>query len=211
MGATQFPVFTVGHSNHSPQAFIALLRQHGIDEVVDVRSTPYSRYAPHFSHESIGRMLEKAGIGYSFMGGELGGRPADSSCYDPDGRVRYDLVADTEPYEDGLRRIIFNADNRRLALVCTEKDPLDCHRALLVADTLARREVDVNHILADGGLESHDAAMDRLMGMLKLPINGDMFRARAEVISEALDRQARKIAYVGPKMTDGGDPWGETR
>ena len=87
MGATQHPVFTIGHSNHPPEAFLVLLQEHGVDEVVDVRSSPSSRYTAHFNYDVLDRALEKAGIGYVFMGGELGGRPADRSCYDSDGRV----------------------------------------------------------------------------------------------------------------------------
>ena len=115
------------------------------------------------------------GIGYVFLGGELGGRPADRSCYDADGRVRYDRLADTDLFDDGIRRIIRSADERRIALMCTEKEPLECHRTLLVARTLTERGVPVAHILDDGRLENHAATMDRLLDKFKLPHNGDLF------------------------------------
>ena len=200
MAITQFPVFTVGHSNHSPEEFIKLLRRHNVEEVADVRSSPYSRYTPHFNHESLNGILENVGIGYTFMGEELGGRPTDRSCYDADGRVRYDRVADTNPFDDGIRRIIRGADERRIALMCTEKEPLECHRTLLIAKTLTKRGVAVAHILADGNLENHEATMDRLMGILKLPHNGDMFRSRSDVIADALNLQAQKVAYVAERL-----------
>lgn len=205
MNVTQRPVFTVGHSNHSPEAFIKLLLRHNVDHVVDVRSTPYSRYAPHFNHESLNGILENVGIGYTFLGETLGGRPTDHSCYDANGRVLYNRVADTDPFDDGIRRIIRSADERRLALMCTEKEPLECHRTLLIARTLTERGVAVAHILADGSLENHDTTMDRLMDMLKLPHNGDMFRSRADVIADALANQAQKVAYVGEKPPAYGD------
>lgn len=205
MVITQFPVFTVGHSNHSPEAFLRLLLRHNVDQVVDVRSTPYSRYAPHFNHESLNGILENVGMGYTFMGEGLGGRPTDRLCYDADGRVRYDRVADTDPFDDGIRCIIRGADERRLALMCTEKEPLECHRTLLIARTLTERGVAVAHILADGSLENHDTTMDRLMDMLNLPHNGDMFRSRANVIADALDNQAQKVAYVSEKPPAYGD------
>ena len=205
MVITQFPVFTVGHSNHSPEAFLRLLLRHNVDQVVDVRSTPYSRYTPHFNHESLNGILENVGIGYTFLGEGLGGRPTDRLCYDANGRVLYNRIADTDPFDDGIRRIIRGADERRLALMCTEKEPLECHRTLLIARTLAERGVAVAHILADGSLENHDTTMDRLMDMLNLPHNGDMFRSRADVIADALANQAQKVAYVGEKPPAYGD------
>ena len=153
MSITQYPVFTVGHSNHPPAAFITLLVRHGIDEIADVRSAPYSRYTPHFNHDALQTLLDDVGIGYAFLGGELGGRPSDRSCYDAAGRVRYDKVAETDAFDDGIRRIIHNADDRRIALLCSEKEPLECHRTLLSARNLAERGVAIEHILADGALE----------------------------------------------------------
>jgi uncharacterized protein (DUF488 family) len=187
-----------------------LLVRHGIEEVVDVRSAPYSRYAPQFNHINLEKKLETVGLSYTFLGDELGGRPADRSCYSDNGRVLYDRVAGTDLFGDGVRRIIYAADERRVALMCTEKEPLECHRALLVARTLAEREVAVEHILADGRLESHASAMDRLIGILRLPPNGDMFRSRADVIADAVTRQARKVAYVGEQNPVGDDYWEHT-
>ena len=178
-----------------------MLRQHGIDEVVDIRSSPYSRYASHFNHDSLAGSLEAGGVGvdYLFLGGELGGRPADRSCYDADGRVLYDRLADTDLFDDGIRRVLYRAAERQVALMCTENDPLVCHRGLLISRELDGRGVDVEHILADGSLESHSASMDRLMDIFKLPHHGDLFRSRDEVIADALDRQAKKVAYTGEK------------
>ena len=207
MSATQYRILTVGHSNHKADVFLQLLVRHGVDEVVDVRSAPYSRYASQFNHDALRDTLEDVGIGYAYLGGELGGRPADRSCYDPDGRVRYDRVADTEQFDDGIRSVIRAADERHVALLCTEKEPLECHRTLLVARALAERGVAVQHILADGALESHGEAMTRLVEAHKLPPEGDMFRTREDVILEALERQARKFAYVGEKPPAGRDEW----
>ena len=202
MNAPQHPVLTMGHSNHSPEAFTDLLLRHGVEEVFDVRSAPYSRYTPQFNQRALVGLLEgagAAGIEYTFLGAELGGRPADRSCYDADGRVLYERLANTDLFDDGIRRIVRAADERRAALMCSEKEPLDCHRALLIAGVLIERGAAVEHVLADGGMEAHDETMDRLLDSLKLPRQGDMFRSRDDVIAEALLRQAQKVAFVGDK------------
>ena len=210
MSLTQHPILTVGHSNHPPETFINLLLRHGVDEVADVRSAPYSRYTPHFNHEPLQSALGDIGIAYAYLGGELGGRPADRSCYNADGRVQYERVAETDLFDDGLRRIIWAADERRVALLCTEKEPLECHRTLLVARALADRGVTVAHILADGNLEDHDDALNRLVEIHKLPLYGDMFRSRADIIAEALTRQAQKFAYIAePPPSAGNGSWGD--
>ncbi len=204
MGVTQYPVFTIGHSNHSWEEFVKLLLRHGIDEVIDVRSSPYSRYVAHFNHDDLQQALENIGIGYEFLGGELGGRPADVSCYDDKGRVRYERVAETDAFDDGIRQVIRRADDCRPVLLCTEKEPLECHRTLLVARALAERDVAVEHIRADGRLESYNDAVDRLIDVFKLPRSGDMFRSKDDVISDALMRQAQKVAYTDDKQSAGG-------
>ena len=196
MGATQYPVFTVGHSNHSWEEFVKLLLQNRIEEVADVRSAPYSRYVAHFNHSEFQQALEDIGIGYAFLGGELGGRPADRSCYDADGQVLYDKVAETDAFDDGIRRVMRRADDCRLVLLCTEKEPLECHRTLLVSKALAGRGVAVEHILSDGEIENHSRAMERLVRLFKLPPNGDMFRSRDDAINEAMALQAKKVAYT---------------
>ena len=173
-----------------------MLRKHSADEVMDVRSSPSSRYSPHFNYEILSASLEEAGIGYVFLGGELGGRPVDRSCYDEQGRVMYDRLANSDMFDDGIRRVVRAADQRRVAVMCSEKEPLDCHRTLLIAKALEERGVAVEHILADGSVEGNDAAMNRLMDIFKLPHNGDLFRSRNEVIADALTRRAKKVAYV---------------
>lgn len=198
MNTTAYSVLSVGHSNHSFEGFLALLRMHGVDELVDVRSSPYSRYT-QFNLNQLEILLETAGVGYVFLGAELGGRPADRSCYDADGRVLYEHLANTDKFEDGLAYVIRNADERRIAIMCTEKEPLDCHRTLLIARALVERGVDVQHILADGTLEEHQATISRLVDALKLPPLGDLFRSRADVESDALMIQEKKVAYLGER------------
>ena len=152
---TNIGILTIGHSNHSLERFLALLAKHRVTAVADVRSAPYSRFRPHFNRDALAAALMAQGIGYAFLGRELGGRPADPDCYQ-DGRVDYERVARTSGFRDGVARIIGRAARDRTALMCAEKEPLDCHRTLLVARALDDAGVAVVHILADGELEPHE-------------------------------------------------------
>jgi len=149
------PLFTLGHSTHSIGRVIALLQQHGVTAVCDVRSRPYSRWNPQFNREAFRDSLAEAGIAYVFLGKELGGRPEDPECY-VEGRVHYERVARTELFSEGMRRLENEAGKNRVALVCAEKDPAHCHRALLVGREAQRRGWTVHHILAEGDLAPQD-------------------------------------------------------
>ena len=188
-------VLTIGHSNHGPEAFVALLRAQGVTLVADVRSAPYSRFNPHFNRKALDAALNERGIAYLFLGRALGGRPEDRACYE-EGRVRYDRVARTPLFREGIERVVAEARRERVALMCAEKEPLACHRTVLVGRSLAAEGVAVAHILADGSLEPHDATMDRLLASLKLP-RGDLLQSREALIEEALDAIARRITWAG--------------
>ena len=192
-------VLTVGHSNHSLEAFVALLLQHGVTALADVRSAPYSRFNPQFNRKALDASLEAVGIRYVFMGRALGGRPDDPSCYE-DGRVRYDRLAKTPLFREGLERIVDGAGRERIALMCAEKEPLDCHRTILVGRNLAERGVTVAHILADGALEPHDETMGRLLDSAGLP-RQDLLQSREQLIEEALAHRKRRIAHAGKPAT----------
>lgn len=192
-------IYTIGHSTHSSEEFISLLVRHQIEAIGDVRSSPYSRFNPQFNREAIKAALSAAGIGYVFLGEELGARAKDRTCY-VNGAARYDLLADTPLFQLGLERIIQEADVRRLAVMCAEKDPLACHRAILVSRHLIARGIIVQHILEDGRLESHDEALRRLLIELDLP-DHDLFHSRDEIIDEAYRRRGDKIAYTEVAQT----------
>jgi uncharacterized protein (DUF488 family) len=190
----QDTVFTIGHSTHAPEHFIDLLHQHEITALCDVRSKPYSRMNPQFNREELEETLRAYGIAYRFLGKELGARSDDPNCY-VSGRVQYDRLAQTDLFKIGLKRVLRGVkDNFRLALMCAGKEPLECHRTILVARHLAELGVPVVHIHGDGRLERHDAALTRLARMVKLPEH-DMFHSREEVMAEAYRRQEERIAY----------------
>ena len=198
MSASRYPVLTIGHSTHSPEAFVALLRKHGVAAVADVRSAPYSRFNPQFNREGLEQDLIARGMTYVFLGRELGARSDDRSCYE-NGRVQYARLARTDLFRRGIDRVVAGANEHRVALMCAEKEPLECHRTLLVARALAERGVLVGHILADGRLEAHEATIERLFGLLGLP-DRDLFRSKEELIAEVLVRQEERVAYVDEKL-----------
>lgn len=193
-------VFTIGHSNHPIDAFIALLRQHGVTALGDVRSSPFSRFHPQFNKENLERSVKASGIRYVFLGKELGARSEDRSCYE-NGRVQYSRLARTELFKKGIDRVISGSKDFRIALMCAEKEPLECHRTLLVGRALADIGVDVQHIHADGHLETYEDAMKRLLDLVGLP-REDLFRSPEELMAEALNRQESRIAYADERMND---------
>lgn len=185
-------VLTIGHSNHPQETFLGLLERHRVTALVDVRSTPWSRFNPHFKRKSLASALAARGIEYLYLGRELGGRPDDPACYE-EGRIRYDRVARTERFREGLERVERAAVEHRMALMCAEKEPLDCHRTLLVGQALHERGTDVAHIHADGGLEPHADAMDRLLAGTGLDPGDDLFRRHEPRVALIAEAVARKV------------------
>jgi len=192
-------IFTIGHSTHSIDAFIALLRHHGVSAVGDVRSHPYSRFVTQYSRESLKAALADAGIAYVFLGRELGARSNNPACY-RQGKVQFVRLANEPNFSEGISRVRQGMERYHIALMCAEKDPLDCHRALLVARKLFEAGIPVNHILADGKIESHETMESRLLRACKLP-EGDMFKPREEFIVEAYSIQEGHVAYQDEAMT----------
>lgn len=147
-------VYTVGHSNHTVERLLELLAAHDIAAVADVRSSPYSRYAGQFNHAPLEAAVAQAGLAYVYLGEALGGMPNVPGFYDADGHVRYDLIAASDRFRDGLARLLDIARERRVALLCSEEDPRDCHRHLLLARVLGGRGVTVLHLRGDGSVIS---------------------------------------------------------
>ncbi|MBG6073432.1 MULTISPECIES: DUF488 family protein [unclassified Polaromonas] len=198
INATPVTVYTVGHSTHSMDRLIEILKSNEISEVVDVRSQPYSRFQPQFNRSDIEGPLRAAGIGYLFLGQELGARSNDTSCY-VNGRVQYQRIAATKGFERGIDRVLIESGSNKLALMCAEKEPLECHRTLLVGQALFSQGVSVVHIHSDGRQENHSDALIRLHGMVGLPLE-DLFRTSEELLSEALRIQEERVAYVDEKL-----------
>lgn len=193
-------LFTVGHSTHALDYFIALLKKHAVTAVCDVRSKPYSRTNPQFNREQLKRCLREAKIAYVFLGNELGGRSEDLSYY-VQGKVQYERLAEKDLFRKGLDRVREGMRKYRIALMCAEREPLECHRTILVARHLESLGVNVQHIHADGRLESHASAMERLVRQLNLP-EQDMFRSHGDIVADAYRLQETRIAHG---RSDAGD------
>jgi len=148
---------TLGHSNHSIDAWLALVRQHGIEVVVDTRSSPFSKYVPQFDRELVQRALEGTGVRYLFLGAELGGRPANPAYYDATGRVVYSLLRKDATFQSAIARLETGMERFRVALLCGEEDPAHCHRRLLVGRVLVERGHEMTHVRGDGSLETDEA------------------------------------------------------
>ena len=193
-------LYTIGHSTHTAQKVMDLLRLHGITAIADVRSSPYSRMNPQFNRDSFSDLLKACKIAYVFLGRELGARSKDRNCY-CQGKVQYDLLAQTQLFQAGLDRVIHGMTTHRVALLCAEKDPLTCHRAILVCRHLATRRVVVKHILEDGRIEHHEEALSRLLAEHGLS-ERDLFRNRSEMIEQAYSERGDKISYAEPSLSE---------
>lgn len=200
-------LFTIGHSNLNIETFISLLQKHGITAVADVRSHPYSRRFPHFSQPALKTSLLNAGINYVFLGRELGARPEDLSCYDATGKALYERIAATNLFSTGIQRLLKGVETYKIALMCAEKDPITCHRTILVCRQLRKFGLQINHILSDGNLETHEELETRLLGKFNKtedpnkPIQLTLFelepdKPEAIDLEAAYNLQGNQIAYV---------------
>jgi uncharacterized protein (DUF488 family) len=179
-------VYTIGHSNHPQERFVALLRGAAITALADVRSTPFSRRHPQFSKPVLAEALQQEAIAYVYLGEELGGLRKDPGLL-RDGAPDYDKIAATESFRHGLDRVIDGAGRHRIALMCAEREPLDCHRFLLVSRHLTLRGARINHILGDGSIEEHNDTLRRLLAKTHLDA-GELFADGAppeEVVARA--------------------------
>jgi uncharacterized protein (DUF488 family) len=183
--------YTVGHSAHTYEVFAALLAGHTIDVVVDVRSSPYSRFAPQFDREILLRSLTGSGFKYIFLGDELGGRPKSAGYYDAAGHALYGRMKTDPTFEGGIERLERGIAGFRVALMCGEEDPAHCHRRLLVGRVLIEHGHQVLHIRGDGRVET-DAEVAADSG--KLLVNG-----QPALFAEMEEDQWRSTASVLPK------------
>ena len=205
-------LFTVGHSNLNIQEFINLLHQYRVNAIADVRSHPYSGYLPHFNRNLLKLELLKAKIKYVFLGEELGARPKDLSCY-INGKAVYTKIADSVSFKAGIERILTGLNTYSIALMCSEKEPLSCHRTILICKHLRQFEIKIAHIIDRHNLESHSQLEDRLLDLygydleknrLKVPevLQFSLFESAQSIVKPAL---ISKEEYLERAYSDRGD------
>jgi uncharacterized protein (DUF488 family) len=173
---------TIGHSNHPIERFLDLLKSGGVKLLVDVRSMPYSRRFPQFGRERLAKSLSEAGIDYLWEGEALGGKPGQSGGYNE--------LAARPAFKNALDRVIGRAQDTTLCLMCAEKEPLDCHRTVLVSRRLAERGVAVEHLLADGSVRAHGEVEEALLARQS---DGDLFDDRTQLLARAYDTRERAM------------------
>jgi len=195
-----YQLYTIGHSTHTIERFVELLKMNRVSAICDVRSNPYSRYNPQFNRETIHNELKANKISYVFLGKELGPRSDDPACY-TDGKVQYNRLAETAVFQQGLKRLKEGMRSYRIALMCAEKDPIACHRTILVCRNLLSKDIEIMHILEDGNLEAHRETERRLMRELKIPELA-LFEKPEELLERAYDKQSSKIAYNADTSND---------
>jgi hypothetical protein len=183
--------FTIGHSNLPADRFIALLKQADVTAIADVRSVPFSRWWPWFSQKALAERLAAERIGYSALGDALGGRPRERQLY-RDGVADYEAMAATSRFRAGLEQLAKEIARHRVCLLCAEREPLDCHRCLLVGRALAERGLAPGHIRADGTIEPHAETEERLLELAGR--EADLFHDRAARLADAYRRRARAVA-----------------
>jgi uncharacterized protein (DUF488 family) len=195
--------FSIGHSNHPLDRFVQLLLSAGVTAVADVRSQPFSRWLPHYNRPELERALRQHDLGYAFLGDSLGGRPQLPSLYDSDGRVDYERVRATAAFQRGLDRLIEALDDHRVAMLCAEEDPLDCHRGLMIAPALVERHIAPIHLRGNGEQESTEELEKRMLaetgvgtglldGLFAETISAE---ERRKLLAEAYRITARRRAF----------------
>ena len=186
-------LYTIGYSCHTIETLIESLKKHHVEAVADVRSQPFSRFKPEFNRLNLSAELKKSGLKYVFLGEECGARIEDQSCY-VNGKADYSRIATSRLFLMGLERIENGLSKLNIALMCAEKDPITCHRTILICHNLKERVPNIEHILCDNTTETHEHAEMRLKMKHKLN-SPDMFMNEEQLLEKAYLLQGQEIAY----------------
>jgi len=188
-------IYTVGHSNHEADKFVRILQSFSVDVVVDVRSVPYSKYCPQFNKEIIEQVLTNSGIKYLFLGKELGARPKDHSYY-VDARVSFEELRSSDCFQQGISRLLDGTEKYNTAIMCSEKEPINCHRAILISRVLAEKGTSVRHILGEMVSLDHKDLEKKLLKKFKMEetLFGTAFSRQSD-IEEAYKKQENLICH----------------
>lgn len=186
-------IYTIGYSTFIIESFLAVLRKYSIDVIADVRSSPYSKYKPEFNKNELKHTLNNHNFNYVFLGDQCGARIKAPECY-IDGKADYNLISKHPLFIQGINRIKKGIEKYRIALMCAEKDPITCHRMILICKNLKIPEIQIFHILENTNLESQQDSEKRLLALYNL-VQPQLFVNEIDLLNEAYGKQASKIAY----------------
>jgi len=190
--------FTIGYGDYTIDLFIDNVRSAGIDTIIDVRSSPYSRFNPHFNRENLEKSLKESAIQYQFMGDRLGGRYTDSGLLFPNGTVDYRKVQETERFREGISRLLsIIATGKTIAMMCVEKEPERCHRFALISPVLQSNGISVIHVRPEGKLQMNEdlerELVDSFFDTSQVSISGEP----VDFVRLMYERVNRGIAFKG--------------
>ncbi|MDI9365803.1 MAG: DUF488 domain-containing protein [Flavobacterium sp.] len=170
------PLYSIGHGSRKSEDFLALLKDFSIEYLIDVRSQPYSKFNPHFNQNELKFFLERNRIRYVFMGDSIGGRPKDTTCYDDEGKVDYEVVKTKDFFINGIERLktAYNKDIN-VAIMCSESKPCECHRSKLIGKVLLTDNIVLKHIDEKGKLKDQASVINDLnKGLSEIDLFGNI-------------------------------------
>lgn len=178
--SNQVPIYSIGHGNRTVEEFFSLLQKYEINFLVDVRTNPFSRFHTHFSRINLEEICKQYGVTYLFLGDDLGGKPSNRACYDEQGHVIYERVMQTENFIHSATRLItaYNK-NLKVACMCSELKPCDCHRSKMIGRYLDDNNVEMQHIDEKGRLVSQNSVINQITGGYESDLFGDMFEFKS--------------------------------
>jgi len=187
-------IHTIGYATHTIESFIVALEKFNITAIADVRSQPYSKFKPEFNKDNLKKVLKNNEIEYVFLGDNIGARIKAPECY-KNGQVDYELISKHPLFQEGIDRLLKGMKNFSIALLCAEKDPINCHRTILICKNLKKYQIQIYHIIDANTFENHTETEFRLLKLFHLE-QPDLFINEAQRLAEAYSRQEEKIAYV---------------
>lgn len=202
-------LYTIGYSGFTIDNFIDVLKINSVNAIADVRSTPYSKFKPEYNREKLKSILNSNDIEYVFLGDLCGARIDDQECY-RNGKADYSLIAQHPKFREGIKRIRKGLEKYRIALLCAEKDPVSCHRMILICRHLRSDEIKIFHIIDFNIMLTQSECEARLLKLFGLD-QPEIFRDVNEQINEAYQRQAEKIAYVSETANNYSDDYGDQK
>ncbi len=197
-------VYTIGHTNYSINQFVDILNLYSINCIIDVRSTPYSKYTPQFNSKELKEELKKLGILYIHMGEEFGARRAERKFY-PHGYLDFEKVRlESDLFHKGIHRVEVGCQKGyRIALMCTEKMPIDCHRCILVGKGLKDHGFQIRHVVSKEISMTQEEIETQLLdryypqrNQISLDTLMQQPESESELILECYRKRNKEIGYI---------------